>query len=281
MSTLVETGPTLTDRDLQAIIRLVRDRSGISLHDGKRALVVARLQRRLRACGLTSFGDYVRRLERDRQGDELVCLIDAIATNHTSFFREPQHFVMLRERIVPDWLRRPGRPVLQGWSAACSSGEEPYTLAITLLEALAAQAHGRVRLLASDISTKVLAQARTGVFKADRVQGLSPDLLPRYFERGLGAQDGFVRVRQPVRDLIEFTRLNLISETPHGRQFDFIFCRNVMIYFDRLAQQQVVDMLVRHLVPGGYLFVSHAESLNGVTHRLEWVAPAVYRRGEA
>jgi chemotaxis protein methyltransferase CheR len=272
--------PVLGDRDLAFVVKLVYERAGIRLHDGKRELVAARLQKRLRHHGLSSYRDYLQLLQDDASGDEMVAFLDALATNHTYFFREEQHFDLVRSRLVPEWLARPGRACIEGWSAACSSGEEPYTLAMTLAESLPAGADG-FRLLASDLSTKVLATARSGVYKMERVKDLPLQTLRRHFERGTGAQAGLARVVLPLRQRIEFAQLNLLEIGDLNRRFDFIFCRNVMIYFDRAVQQRVVTMLERHLKPGAYLFISHSESLNGITHHLRWIAPAVYQRGPA
>ena len=274
---LVDSAPALTDRELADIIRLVYDRSGITLHDGKRALIVARLQKRLRAGSFQSFGQYLKAVRADHSGRELGLLLDAIATNHTSFFREPQHFEMMRDLIVPLW-RKSGRRPLDLWSAACATGEEPYTMAMVLADA--GVPPDECRLLASDLSSKALARAQSGVYPADRVEALPADLLRRHFEKGLGAHAGTVRVRAHVRKPVDFRQLNLLDIGDIGRRFDAIFCRNVMIYFDKAVQQRVVSMLERHLRPGGYLFISHAESLNGLTHTLRWTAPAAYTRGQ-
>jgi len=264
----------LSDAELSRIVRLVYERSGITLHAGKRALVLARLQKRLRAGGFSSFRDYLAHVERDASGGEITALLDAIATNHTSFFREPQHFEFLRSTVVP--LLAKGN--IRIWSAACSSGEEPVTIAITLLDALDARHHARIRILASDLSTRALTDASCAVYAMERVAGIPLDMLRRHFERGLGAQTGQARVAAHVRRQIEYRRLNFLEASDLGERFEVIFCRNVMIYFDRDVQQRVVSLLERHLVPGGYLFISHSESLNGTTHGLRWVAPAVYQR---
>jgi chemotaxis protein methyltransferase CheR len=264
----------LSDADLSRIVRLVYERSGITLHSGKRALVLARLQKRLRAGGFASFRDYLAYVERDASGAEITALLDAIATNHTSFFREPQHFDFLRSTVAPALAK--GH--IRIWSAACSSGEEPVTIGITLLDALDSQHHARIRILASDLSTKALAAASAGVYRMERVAGIPLDVLRRHFERGLGAQTGQARVAAHVRRLIEYRQLNFLEASDLGERFEVIFCRNVMIYFDRDVQQRVVSLLERHLAPGGYLFISHSESLNGTTHGLRWVAPAIYQR---
>ncbi len=271
----------LTDAELAAIVRLVYERSGITLHDGKRALITARLQKRVRQGGFTSFGEYLRHVETDRSGDELTAFLDAIATNHTSFFREPQHFAYLRDVVLPQFERVNGREPIRAWSAACSTGEEPYTIAMTALERAGVDNRSPVRILASDLSTKALTTARNGVYKTDRVETVQLPILRKYFEKGLGRQDGLVRVGPELRALVDFKRMNLLELPPGDGQFDVIFCRNVMIYFDLPVRQRVVSALERRLRPSGYLFISHSESLNGVSHRLRWVAPAIYRREDA
>jgi chemotaxis protein methyltransferase CheR len=271
--TLADTAPELTERDLSAIIHLVYTRSGITLHQGKRELVTARLQKRVRAGGFGSFAEYLKHVHADRSGAELTALLDAIATNHTHFFREARHFDFLAER-VPELMARSRGDALEGWCAACSTGEEPYTILMRLLEA----GHDRVRLLASDMSTKALAKARAGVYPMNKVGDVPQPLLHSYFEKGLGEQAGLARVAPRLRQRIEFRALNLLEITTLDRSFDFIFCRNVMIYFDKAVQQRVVTMLERHLKPGGFLFIAHSESLNGLSHGLEPLIPAAFRK---
>ena len=274
---MVEAIPDLNERELTTIVDLVYSNSGIVLHDGKRALIRARLQKRLRTGGFPTFSEYLAHLRRDQSGEELAGLLDAIATNHTSFFREAAHFDFLRERVVPE-LVASRAAVVRGWSAACSTGEEPYTLAMTLLEALPDGLRDRLFIQASDISTKALATARAGVFGVPRIATVPRPFLSKYFDRGLGEQDGLARVRPAIRRPIEFRHLNLLGIDDLGQRFNFIFCRNVMIYFDTSVRQRVVAMLERHLAPGGYLFVSYSETLNGLHHQLQWIAPAVYQR---
>jgi chemotaxis protein methyltransferase CheR len=272
-----DVGDRLSEKELARVIRLVYERAGITLHAGKKALIVARLQKRLRAGGFGSFSEYLDAVEADRSGAELCTLLDSIATNHTSFFREEQHFRLLAERLLPALAAR-AEPV-RIWTAACSTGEEPATIAMTAAESLGDV--GRLRLLASDLSTKALATARAGVYRMERVSTIPKDLLRKYFERGMGAQDGLARVSAGLRRVIEYRQLNLLEIGDLNERFDVIFCRNVMIYFDRQVQQRVVSMLERHLRPDGYMFISHSESLNGITHGMKWVAPAVYQRTQS
>jgi chemotaxis protein methyltransferase CheR len=239
--------------------------------------VAARLQKRLRQGGFDGFRAYVRRLQNDPTGDEVLALLDAIATNHTSFFREPQHFTFLAETVLPPLCDGRDRGSILGWSAGCSTGEEPYTMAMTLLERFGDAAASRVRLLASDLSRKALARATAGVYKAERVADVPRHLVVKYFDRRTSPGEDLVRVSDAVRRLVEFRHVNLIAP-PALPRFAFIFCRNVMIYFDRQVQQRVVAELEARLAPGGYLFTSHSESLNSLSHGLTWVAPSVYRR---
>lgn len=272
--------PDLSDGDLKAISQLVYEKSGITLHSGKRALVMARLQKRVRQGGFPTFRAYLKHVHADPSGDELTALLDAIATNHTAFFREAQHFDYLRTAVLPPLAARgAGWPIL-GWSAACSSGEEPYTIAMTCIDALGDHCARRVRLLASDLSTKALRVARAGVYRSDRVENLAYQTLRRHFEKGLGAQHGTVRISPTVRQMVDFQQINLLDLPQSGPLFDFIFCRNVMIYFDASVQQRVVERLERRLAPGGHFFISHSESLNGIEHGLTWAAPAVYRKAQ-
>jgi len=260
-------------------MRLVHEKSGIALHEGKRALVTARLQKRLRHGGFRTFREYVRYVEADTTGNEVVALLDAIATNHTAFFREPQHFDFLREKVFRAFDDRDSDASL-GWCAACSTGEEAYTIAMAAHERYGDDAPQRVRLMATDLSTKALAAAKAGIYRAERIAELPRHLVTKYFERGTGAHRGFVQVSPLLRRVVYFRRHNLLEPAPTGR-FDFIFCRNVMIYFDHATQQHVIDELERRLTPGGYLFTSHSESLSRLRHNLQWVGPAVHRRESA
>lgn len=265
---------SISDSELRSIVQLVYEQSGINLHEGKRQLVEARLQKRMRTLGITSYREYMERVTADSSGGELQLLLDAVATNFTSFLREPAHFEFLKNEIAPDHAGRGPDTALSVWCAASSSGEEPITIALTLLEA----GVEHFSLLGSDISSKALAMARKGVYSLDAVRPIPMPLLKRYFQKGRGDQEGLARATTDLRRRIEYRPINLISEPQLGRKFHVIFCRNVMIYFDRPTQQRVVTMLERHLAPGGYLFISHSESLNGINHGLTWAGPAIYRK---
>src|SRR5262245_1665065 len=271
-------GPDCTDRDLAAIVGIVYETSGITLHEGNLALVSARLQTRLRYPGVSSFRDYIKLLQRDVSGEELTAMVDAITTNHTSFFREPQHFEFLTQSVLPNLQERSRTKPILGWSAACSTGEEAYTIAIAACQVIADDTLRRVRLLASDISSRAVNRAAAGVFRSERTAEMPRHLVLKYFQKA--SQPGVLQVTPAVRQMIEFRRLNLLHAPPPGPPFDFIFCRNVMIHFARAAQQRVIESLEARLARGGHLFISHSESLNGLRHGLTWVAPAIYRRNE-
>jgi len=271
--------PVLTDREFVQFQQLIHREAGIWLADTKRALLIGRLARRLRDLGLDSFSAYHQRAVEDPA--ELVLLLDAIATNETSFFREPLQFELLADRLCPAWEaeaaagHRPRR--LKVWSAACSSGEEPYTLAMLLHDRLAP--HGwTIDILASDISTRVLDKSRAGIWPLEKTRGIPPEMLRRYMLRGTGPEEGRAKAGPAIRDLIRFARINLReSSYPVHGPFDAVFCRNVLIYFDTPSRHEVLRRLMGLLVPGGYLFLGHAESLLGMSERVQSLMPAVYQ----
>ena len=272
-------GVQISDAQYKKLAQLVYRLCGINLGDSKKELLKARLQKRLRTIRCPSVSDYIHRLENDPDGAELIGFLDCMTTNKTDFFREPQHFEFLTEQVLSKLSAfKDGGLPLRVWSAASSSGEEPYTLAMVLLENRAAWERKGVNLLASDLSTKVLDQARRGVYAGDRVEGIPRQLLTRYFQRGRNRWQGYVRVRKELRDMVSYSRINLMEPFHFDKPFHVIFCRNVMIYFDRPTQEHLVDKFHDVLLPGGYLMVGHSESLTGIKHRLKFVRPAVYRR---
>lgn len=268
------TGLKLTASEFQQIRDLAYQRSGLDLKRGKEALVAARLGKKLRELGFQTFAEYHRHVLADATGDALVQLIDALTTNHTSFLRERTHFEFLA-RAAKEEFRAVS--TLRIWSAACSSGEEPYSIAMCLSDALAGTPARQFRILASDISTRVLAAARRAVYPVSRFEEV-PDAWRRAcLLRGQGQSLGFYKVKPEVAGQVEFQRLNLIEPLPQLGSFHVIFCRNVMMYFDKPTQQSVVQRLTGCLERGGYLFVGHSESLTGIEHALEYVRPAIYR----
>jgi chemotaxis protein methyltransferase CheR len=242
--------------------------------------VRARLARRLQELGLTTFAEYHTRLLADDTGGELTRFINAMTTNKTEFFREAHHFDYLRTRWLPARgpCRRAADRHIRVWSAGCSTGEEAYTLAITLLDALDGRDAWDLRILASDIDTEVLAHAAEAIYPMEQVAPVPNAMIPRYFLRGTGTQEGFVRVKPAVQSLVTFRRINFIEEPwPIRTRFDVIFCRNVLIYFDRPTQQRILSRLVLQLKDDGLLFLGHSESVLGFDG-LAPVGPTVYRR---
>lgn len=267
-----------SDRDFQYIRRLIGGKTGIVLAEAKRAMVYGRLVRRLRILGFDDFAQYCRLLEEAPER-ELGELINAITTNLTAFFREPHHFDYLRDTVVPDLLKRnAGTRRLRIWSAGCSTGEEPYSIAMVLAERLAAEPGWDWRVLASDLDTEVLAKAECGVYAWERVEGIAPQRLKRWFLRGGGGNHGMVKVRPELRDRIRCRRINLMEPLPLRGPIDAIFCRNVVIYFDKATQRGVFEKFAGCLAAYGHLFIGHSETLFRVTDRFEPLGQTIYRR---
>lgn len=263
----------LTAGEFREISELAHQRFGLDLKRGKEALVAARLGKKLRKLGFATFAEYHRYVLADSTGDALVELIDALTTNHTSFLRERAHFEFLA-RAANEEFR--GVSTLRLWSAACSSGEEPYSIAMCLAEALAKPPARQFRILATDISTRVLEAAQRGVYPATRFDDVPEPWRRAYLLRGQGTSQGFYKIKPPLVQSIEFERINLIEPFPQRPPFHVIFCRNVMMYFDKPTQQDIVRRLSGCLERGGYLFVGHSESLTGIEHGLHYVRPATY-----
>jgi chemotaxis protein methyltransferase CheR len=266
----------LTQAEFTAIRDLLYGICGINLQPGKEDLVRSRLAKRVQALGLESYAEYLEYVRAEPTGAELASMVDSLTTNKTSFFREPQHFDYLRTAVLPGLLARGG--ALRLWSAGCSSGEEAYTLGIVLHEAVPDLARRDVRILATDISARMLARARAAEYDAARLADVPRPLLGRYFQRDRGGGGGGIRVAEKVRGLVRFAQLNLMDPWPMRGPFHVIFCRNVMIYFDAATQEQLVRRFHDSLAPGGHLFVGHAESLTALDHPLRYVRPAVYAR---
>lgn len=268
-----------THKHFNKLKDLIYEHAGISLSDAKEQLVYGRLARRLRALKLTSFDDYCRLLE-DNSHEEFGHFINAITTNLTSFFRENHHFEALQNTILPSLMRsRRAERRLRIWSAGCSTGEEPYSLAITLLETIDDINSWDVRILATDIDTNVVATARNGVYTLERIAGLTSARQKRWFQKGKGAQQGEVKVKQEVCDLISFKPLNLMHRSwPMKGPFDIIFCRNVVIYFNKDTQRVLIDRYANLLAEDGYLFLGHSEALHDVSTRFDLMEKSSYRK---
>ena len=267
------------DKDFVRFCDFVYQRCGITLSDNKRDLVHSRLAKRLRSLGLDSYEEYFDLLYNGRDNEqEIVNLLDAISTNVTFFFREDKHFDFLVDTVIPvleSSKKRGSERKIRIWSAGCSTGEEPYSLVITFAENMTLE-NWDFRILATDISTNVLSHARKGVYEQERLRNVSGTLMKKYFT---GSRDGSrFQVNQKLASSIKFARLNLMHDFPFRGRFDCIFCRNVMIYFDRPTQEQLVNKFSSFLNPGGYLMIGHSESLTNVKHDLTYVQPSLYRK---
>ena len=256
--------------EFEQIRRLAHQVFGLDLKPGKEELVSSRLGKLVRGGGFRSFQEYYRHIVADNTGQALASMIDALATNHTSFLREADHFEFLRREILPQLA---SREAIDIWSAACSTGEEVWTLACVLSDAIATR---RFQIAASDISIRALRFAERGLYPADRCAGVPYAWLHRHFETA--DRGASYRVSAELRAQAVFRRVNLVEDYAWPRRFQAIFCRNVMIYFDSATQEKVVRRLAECLEPGGYLFVGHAESLTRIAHSLEYVRPAIYRK---
>jgi chemotaxis protein methyltransferase CheR len=260
---------------------LIYEQSGIVLNQEKKTMLELRIKRRLRSLSMNSFGQYCEYLfARHNHQEEIVHLLDVVTTNKTDFFREPDHFEYLVQKALPDLLAREQLDKgLLVWSAGCSTGEEPYTLAMVLSEYAQLHPGFRFRVLATDLSTTVLAKAKLGVFENEVLNPIPSELRRRYFMRSRDPEDTTVRVVPELRRLVDFRRVNFM-DTDFGltEKVHIIFCRNVIIYFDRRTQENILQKLANHLMPGGYAFLGHSETLHGMDLPLVPVAPALYRR---
>ncbi|WP_431204579.1 CheR family methyltransferase [Bradyrhizobium betae] len=267
----------IDDRDFRKIVELVMNTAGIVLSDRKRPFVQSRLGRRLRALGMTDFRQYCRLLEAPAGEAERSNLINAITTNHTSFFREPHHFSYLANAILPKLATSEAGQSrrLRIWSAGCSTGEEPYTIAMTLREHQSALRDWDVKILATDLDTNVVAHAAEGIYDSDRLGSVPPSYRERFVTE---LDEDRSRMNDEIRSLISFAPLNLLQKWPMQGPFDVIFCRNVVIYFDKPTQRKLFDRYADILKPTGSLFIGHSESLLNVTDRFDLVGRTIYRR---
>lgn len=270
-----------SDEDFNSLRALVRKHTGISLSDAKRELVYGRLSRRLRALGLDSFRDYRTVLSADPEGQEMVEFCNAITTNLTSFFRESHHFDYLREQILAPLASRPPGQRLRIWSAGCSTGEEPYSIAMTIRESLPDANLHDIRILATDLDSDVLARGRKGAYAEDRIKGMSPARTSTFFREQLEGTMLRFTVTPHVRDLITFKQLNLMHELPMRGPMDVIFCRNVVIYFDKETQRDLFRRFACLQRPGDVLFLGHSESMFKVSDDYTLVGRTIYRRNES
>ncbi len=266
-----------SDRDFIRIRDLVKQHAGITLTEAKKDMVYSRLSRRLRHLGITSFSEYCRLVEDEASG-ELVNFTNSITTNLTAFFREQHHFDYLANTLLPRLRKeKAGSRRLRIWSAGCSTGEEPYSLAMTVLENLPAHEHWDVKILATDLDSNVLETAQRGIYTMDRIKGISNQRLKRWFLKGRHNKDA-VRVNPELQELISFRQLNLLRPWPFRGPFDFIFCRNVVIYFDKPTQKILFERYADMLELNSHLFIGHSESLFKVTDRFKLIGQTIYIR---
>jgi len=270
-------------REFDDFTAFVEEVAGIALNPSKRALVARRLGGRLRELNVQSLAEYVAYVRADRSGAELVELLDRIATNETHFFRERPHWEFLERRVFPQWSAAAAAghraATIRAWSAACSTGQEPYSLAMQLLTHFPAETGWRHEIIATDISTMALDVARRAEWTVERAPEIPAEYLRRFMLRGVGEQQGRMRATRELRDAVRFARLNLNdSQYAVPGEFDVIFCRNVLIYFSPEGRARVIERLTDRLAPGGLLFVGHAESLHAHRTRLKPLLPTVYER---
>ena len=261
---------------------LIHREAGIALNDGKKSLLISRVAGRLRELGVASFAEYFKLVEDPASTDERGRLLDRICTNETHFFRDPRQFLFLNDDLFPRLeaqAARTGRRRVRAWSAACSTGEEPYSIAMAMLHHFPPSSGWQVEIVASDLSNKVLAAARAGLWPIEKSGDIPLHYRKAFMLRGTGSQAGKMKVGPELRDVVSFTRLNLNEPVyPVTGEFDLIFCRNVLIYFDRDSKAKVVDRLLSHLAPDGCLFLGYAETTTTLTDRLVSVGPNVYAR---
>jgi chemotaxis protein methyltransferase CheR len=270
----------LTWPQFNTISSFVKKRCGINLHRGKKTLVEARLNKRLNALNLSDFGQYVDCIRSDTDGTETSAMIDALSTNVTYFFREPQHFEYLKSKILP-WVmsQHQADRRIRIWSAGCSSGEEPYSIAMLLRDTV--DRIGDIwdlRVLATDLSRDMLRLARQGLYELCQLKQVPLPLIRRNFTFCSVDAHNYYKITEPFKKTVKFAHLNLMETWPMKGPFDAIFCRNVMIYFDKPTQQRLIGRFWDILSPGGTLFIGHSESMTGIKHRFKYVQPAIYQK---
>lgn len=276
----IEPSASLSARDFGRLSRFIYDTCGIKMPDVKKTMLEARLQKRLRSLGMHSFTDYCDFLFSQEGLDrELVPMLDMVTTNKTDFFREPDHFHYLTHTVLPEWVKRHPGGALAIWSAGCSSGEEPYTLAMVLSEFAARNPGFDFKILATDISTRVLDKAKTAIYTESQVEPVAIELKKKYLLRSKDRASGMVRIVPELRAKVNFRRLNFMDDDFGMREpLDIIFCRNVIIYFDRQTQERLLQRFHRNMKPGSYIFMGHSETLSGLDVPLVSVYPTVYRK---
>jgi chemotaxis protein methyltransferase CheR len=268
----------LGDQEFDFLRHVVTENAGIVLGPSKRQLVQGRLVRRLRELGLKSFAQYCEHV-RDSGPEELVSLINCITTNVTAFFRENHHFDQLASRMLPEAMARNAQSRrIRIWSAGCSSGEEPYSIAMTVAETMPPTQRWDLKILATDIDSDMVTAASSGIYAEDRMTGVSAERQRQWMRRGAGENSGMLKLKPELISLITFRTLNLLGEWPLTGPFDVIFCRNVMIYFDQATRERILSRFARLLAPGGYLCIGHSESIHGSNMPYRLVGRTIYCR---
>ncbi len=265
-----------SDQDFELLRKLVKEHTGINLSDHKQEMLYSRLARRLRALKMNSFADYYKMLKRD-PGDELIQFVNAVTTNLTAFFREPHHFQFLEQKLLPELISCKGHSRrLRIWSAGCASGEEPYSLAMVLRENMPAD--WDIKILATDLDSSMVERGKQGIYTLDRVQGISKTRMKTWFRKGSGIHEGKVQIAPELQSMVTFKTLNLMHNWPMHGPMDIIFCRNVVIYFDKPTQKVLFDRFANLLDKNGHLFVGHSENLFQISTRFQLLQQTIYRR---
>jgi chemotaxis protein methyltransferase CheR len=281
MTALAVQNVDLTEKDFHKISDIVYEHCGINLYKDKKELIRARVVKRLRLGNFKTFSEYIKYVLEDKTGKEFSLLIDSLSTNLTGFFREPQHFDFVRTEFLPPVLERKKKKrnfKIRTWSAGCSSGEEAYSLAMILLEATQGTNQWNVKVFANDISTTMLETARKGIYEKERVEPIPSLLKQKYMIHHRKESHKVFEVSQILRDTVTFKHMNLVKRWGISETLDFIFCRNVMIYFDKHTRAHLVNCFYDLLNPGGVLFTGHSESLIGIDHKFDYVQPTIYLR---
>ncbi len=267
----------LGDSEFFLLRDVIFKESGINLTERKKALMQSRLMKRLRVLNLDNYKNYYQYLINNYE-QEIINLINCITTNKTDFFREPKHFDFIREVVLPDFEQRRGDK-LRIWSAGCSTGEEPYSIAITIADYYNNKHMPDIKILATDIDTEVLNKALSGIYKEETICELEPETIKRFFLKGKGSKEGLFTVKDPIKNMIYFRRLNLLAQSyPMKRRFDLIFCRNVIIYFDRKTRDELIDRFYSYLADDGYFFAGHSETLSNFSGKYYLIGNTVYRK---
>ncbi|MDO6994346.1 protein-glutamate O-methyltransferase [Brachyspira innocens] len=274
--------PALTDAEFNELVKIIYDKTRIQMTNHKRALVTSRLSKRLRALHMDSFREYID-FVKNAKDEELTNFVNAVTTNKTDFFRENKHFEYMKSNFLPEWEKKfkEGKVKnLRIWSAACSTGEEPYTIQMTLHEYFGSN-YDRydIKVLASDIDTNVLAHGRAGIYKEESVEPIQPNILRKYFLKGTGDKEGLYKVKDILQKNLFFRQLNFKDEDfDIHTQFDLIFCRNVIIYFDKEFQKELFNKFHRYLKEDGLVFIGHSETLFGVSDKFKYVSSNIYKK---